>query len=83
MKKTKELENKIQNWKEIKKDSLEELEIRAHTIYGADLLIKEVNKHLPKDKKINALHMDYKLWSGTRKPVLKGYKHHLVKTIAY
>lgn len=82
MKKTEELENKIQNWKEIKKDSLEELEIRTHTIYGADLLIKEVNKYRPEDKKINALHMDYKLWSETRKPALKGYKHQLVRTIS-
>lgn len=83
MKKTEGLENKIQNWVEIEKDNLEELEIRAHTIYGADLLIKEVNKYRPEDKKINALHIDYKLWSETRKPALKGYKHHLTKNIAY
>lgn len=83
MKKTEELEKKIQNWEEIKKDSLEELEIRAHTIYGADLLIKEVNKYRQEDKKINALHMDYKLWSETKNPILKGYKHHLVRTVAY
>jgi len=81
MKKSEELENRIQNWKEIKKDSIEELELRAHTIYGADLLIKEVNKY--RNKKINALQMDYQLWSETRKDVLKGYKHQLVKTIAY
>ena len=83
MRKMPKLEKKIQNWVEIEKCSLEELEIRVHTIHGADLLIKEINKHRPKDNQINALHMDYRLWSVTRQDVLKGYKHQLVRTIDY
>ena len=85
MKKTPELEDKIQNWREIEAGGDEELEIRAHTIYGADFLIKEVNKHRPAGRKINALNMDYRLWSVTKElaKAAGGYKHHLVRTIYY
>lgn len=75
---SKALKNKVDNGVLIKSNSKTELEIRACTIHAADILIKEINQR--KEKKINALHLDYKLWSESRKtPSL----HHLTETIAY
>ena len=73
------LAKRIDKQKLIEAGSREELEIRAATVHAADLLIKEINKYRNNDK-INALHLDFKLWSESR--VTKGY-HHLTKTIAY
>lgn len=75
---TKSLKDKIDNSKLIKANSRTELELRACTIHAADMLIKEINKK--RKYKINALHLDYRLWSEARK---KPGKHHLTKTIAY
>lgn len=76
------LEEKVDNQKLIKKNSREELEIRASTIHIADILIKRINKLRNNKNKINALHIDYKLWSESRK-YKEGKPHHLTKTIAY
>lgn len=72
------LDERIRKQEIIEKDSREELEIRAHTIYASDLLVKEINKR--GEKKICALEMDYKLWSESRKST---EPHHLTKTIFY
>jgi len=58
----------------------EEMEIRASTIHAVHNLIELINKER-KEKPINALHMDYRLWSESRKNGKT--PHHLTKTIAY
>ncbi|MBR9691910.1 hypothetical protein GOV06_03925 [Candidatus Woesearchaeota archaeon] len=74
----KSLQQRINSKQLIEKDSREEIELRANTIYAADLLIKEINKH--RTEKINALNLDAKLWSESRK---SRQPHHITKTIAY
>lgn len=75
----KSLEDRILSYVPIEKDSREEQEIRASTIYACDLLVREINKY--REDKINSLNIDYKIWSeraeGRKVP------HHLTKTIAY
>lgn len=73
----KNLEEKIANRKLIKKDSREELEIRAATIWTTHYLQHEVETL---DKKVNSLEIDYFLWSKGKD---SKKKHHLCKTIAY
>ncbi|MDI6806256.1 MAG: queuosine salvage family protein [Candidatus Aenigmarchaeota archaeon] len=74
------LERKILNKELIEKDSKEEQEIRANTIYACDLLVKEINKY--RKPKINALHLDYKLWSDAEFGEWKE-PYHLTITTAY
>lgn len=62
----------------IAKNSREELEIRAASIHSFDRLLRGINSR--RDKKINALHLDYAIWAGFRK---QPGRHHLTKTIAY
>jgi hypothetical protein len=72
------LQDRIVSQQLIGKNSREELEIRANTIYAADLLVKEINKH--REKKINALNLDAKLWLEGRH---SKQPHHLTITTAY
>jgi len=76
------LADRVDNQILIPKNSLEELEIRASTIHAADRLIKGVNELRNYENPINALHMDYKLWSESR-GIKDGKPHHLTETIAY
>lgn len=69
---------KVDNQELIAAGSSEEIEMRALTIVASDILIQETNR-LRKEP-INALHVDYKLFSEGRK--LPGY-HHLTMTTAY
>jgi hypothetical protein len=62
----------------IPKNSQEELEIRASSIHSFDRLLNNINSL--REEKINALHLDYAIWSEFRKAP---GKHHLTKTIAY
>ena len=75
---SKGLKKTIDNNELIKSGSRKELEIRALTIHASDKLIEKINQY--GDKQINALHLDYKLWSESR--VKKGL-HHLTITTAY
>ena len=63
----------------ISKDSQEELELRASTIHSAKRLTDKVNE-LRGEKSVNALHIDYRLWSQARKTK---EPHHLTITTAY
>ena len=60
-------------------NSQEELEIRASTIHASKMLTNKINEVLC-GKEINALHIDYKLWSESRN---KKGNHHLTITTAY
>tara|TARA_Y100000310_G_scaffold231084_1_gene233611 strand:- start:1601 stop:2587 length:987 start_codon:yes stop_codon:yes gene_type:complete len=77
----KSLAERVDNQQIIPAHSQEELEIRASTIHAANIIMEEVNKTKSPDKKINAIHMDAKLWLESRNP--KGTPHHLTPTIAY
>ena len=50
----------------IRSGSRKELEIRASTIIGADLLTEELNR-IKGTEDINALHTDYLLWGASRR----------------
>jgi hypothetical protein len=78
----KSLAQKVDNQEIIPANSQEELEIRASTIHASQKLIEKINqiKKNPDDK-VNALHIDAKLWLESRKP--EGTHHHLTPTIAY
>lgn len=78
------LAHKVDNQELIPQNSQEELEIRASTIHASQMLIDGINelrrKSKDKKEKVNALHLDYKLWSEGRK---KQGNHHLTITTAY
>lgn len=73
-----DLARKVADRVEIPKDSIEEQEIRAQTVYAQVLLLDAINK-LAKSM-VNYISLDYKLWTlgrGVKEP------HHLTRTTAY
>jgi hypothetical protein len=75
-----QLTDRIAKRELIGKDSREEIEMRACTIWAAKMLEKKINQINP-SKRINALHMDFKLWSEGRS--IQGVEHHFTETTAY
>jgi len=75
----KSLANLVDSQQIILSGSRGEMEIRASTIHAAKMLTDRVNELT--GKKINSLHMDYKLWEESRNP--EGKPHHLCRTIMY
>lgn len=73
------LKEEIEDGVPLKSGGSEEVELRASTIYVADLL-EETIKHFNPNSKINQLGVDYLLWSAGRKSTAK---HHLTITTAY
>jgi len=74
------LNNKIMNGQIIERDSQEEVEIRAVSLYTTAKLTEEVNKRRPLDKQIIIPQLDYRLWKqyhATHRP------HHLTVTTMY
>lgn len=74
------LESKIMNGIVIERDSREEVEIRAVSLYATALLTEEINKKRPSDKQIIIPQLDYRLWKqyhATHRP------HHLTITTMY
>jgi hypothetical protein len=79
-----DLSERIQTWDEIKKDSPEEIELRAATVTACQHLLSTINELrstslLPP---INMSHLDYWLWSQA-KIVAKEIRPHLTQTMAY
>lgn len=75
-----ELKNKIINGEIIPRDSLEEIEIRATSLYATAKLTEEINKRRPSEKSIIIPQLDYRLWKqyhATHRP------HHLTITTMY
>jgi len=72
---SKNLEEKINKGKLIEKDSREEQEIRASTLWSSYLLECEISR---RGEKVNAVKIDYFLWKRKENKV-----HHLCRTIAY
>ena len=78
------LSKKIQSWKEVVKDSKQEVELRAATIVSCAGLLIEINKLRQADQLplINMSHLDYWLWSQA-KIVAGNIKPNLTRTMAY
>lgn len=58
--------------------SRKEMEIRAATVHAADRIMGRINA--AREDPITILHLDYALWSSSRKTP---GRHHLTKTISY
>ena len=64
----------------IERDSEEEIEIRAHTLYATALLTDAINALRPQDMQLVIPQVDFRLWSSyhaTFRP------HHLTRTVMY
>ena len=75
-----ELEESIQSWRPILRDSREEIEIRAHTLYATALFTEEINKRRPADRQIIIPQLDARLWTHYHASFTP---HHLTRTIMY
>jgi len=77
---TPDLEERIGNGVMIERDSDEEIEIRAHTLYATALLTDAVNSIRPADKQLVIPQIDHRFWKtyhATFSP------HHLTRTVMY
>ena len=75
-----DLQSKIRNGEIIQRDSLEEIEIRAASLYATAKLTEEINKRRPSEKSIIIPQLDFRLWKlyhATHRP------HHLTITTMY
>lgn len=79
-----ELARKVDGRELIPRDSPEEVELRAATVYAADLLLKEVNATRAEEgnEAVSVLNIDYCLWLAGRDAPEDQY-HHLTETTAY
>ena len=75
-----ELSTRIAEGHMIERDSDEEIEIRAHTLYATALLTDAINALRPADLSVVIPQVDFRLWSkyhATFRP------HHLTRTVMY
>ena len=75
-----ELERRINEGDEIPRDSSEEIEIRAHTLYATALLTEAVNAIRPAGEQLVIPQLDYRLWKTYHATF---WPHHLTRTIMY
>jgi hypothetical protein len=75
-----ELEHAIDTHQLIPRDSTQEVEIRAHTIYATALLAEEINNRREPDQKIIIPQIDARIWTHYH---TTNWPHHLTKTIMY
>lgn len=74
------LESRIAAGDLIERDSEEEVEIRAHTLYATALLTEAINARRPRDRRIVIPQLDYRLWSTYH---TTWWPHHLTRTVMY
>jgi hypothetical protein len=74
------LEQSIQSHQLILRDSTQEVELRAHTLYATALLAEEINKVRASDAQILIPQIDARLWTHYHKTK---WPHHLTRTIMY
>jgi hypothetical protein len=75
-----DLERRINSGVMIERDSDEEIEIRAHTLYATALLTDEINVIRPPDKQLLIPQVDYRFWKTYHATF---HPHHLTRTIMY
>jgi hypothetical protein len=74
------LENSINTYQLIPRDSTQEIEIRAHMLYATALLREEINKIRPPELQVIIPQVDARLWLPYHKTF---FPHHLTRTIMY
>jgi hypothetical protein len=74
-----ELKNKIEEYKLVGKDSLEEIEIRANTIYACELIKSELEKL---GRKLTSNNVDWILWVLSKENRL-AFPYHRTVTVNY
>jgi len=74
------LETAIQARQLIPRDSPQEIEIRAHTVYAAALLREEINRRRPPARQVIIPQVDARLWTHYH---ATHWPHHLTRTIMY
>jgi hypothetical protein len=75
-----DLARRIDAGVEIERDSDEEIELRAHSLYATALLTDEVNRRRPPEAQIVIPQLDWRLWSTYHATT---WPHHLTRTIMY
>jgi len=75
-----ELDAAIREGRIIERDSPEEVEIRAHTVYAVSLLTDEVNRHRAPDARVIEPQIDARLWTHFHTTT---WPHHLTVTTMY
>lgn len=75
-----ELAGRIRDGRLIEPDSVEEVEIRAHTIYATSLLAEEVNLRRRPDAQVIDPQIDARLWTHFHTTT---WPHHLIRTTMY
>ena len=74
------LERRIAVGELLPRDSEEEIELRAHSVYAVAVLTDEVNARRPADKQLLIPEVDYRLWKSYH---ATHYPHHLTRTVMY
>jgi hypothetical protein len=74
------LEQAINTYQLIPRDSHQEIEIRAHCLYATALLADEINKLRPPDQQVIIPQIDARLWTHYH---TTPWPHHLTRTIMY
>ena len=74
------LEQTINTYQMIPRDSTQEIEIRAHCLYATALLTDEINKLRSPDQQIIIPQIDARLWTHFH---TTPWPHHLTQTIMY
>jgi hypothetical protein len=75
-----ELENAIRTHQLIARDSQQEIEIRAHSLYATALLREDINKLRPAELQIIIPQVDARLWTHYHTTF---WPHHLTRTVMY
>lgn len=75
-----ELEEAINSYQMIPRDSPWEVEIRSHCIYASALLAEEINRLRPPDLQVIVPQIDARLWTHYH---TTWWPHHLTRTIMY
>jgi hypothetical protein len=74
------LEHAIDTYQMIPRDSMQEIEIRAHCLYATALLRQEINKIRPPELQVIIPQIDARLWTHYHTTF---WPHHLTRTIMY
>jgi len=75
-----DLEASIAAGEMIARDSDEEIEIRAHTIYATALLTDAINEIRPANAQVVVPQIDFRLWNAYH---ATSWPHHLTRTVMY
>jgi hypothetical protein len=74
------LEQAINSYQMIPRDSTQEIEIRTHCLYATALLREEINKIRPPETQVIIPQIDARLWTHYH---TTNWPHHLTRTIMY